>query len=221
MRAWPYTPKNHADGPPLSSGHADPRNPTTPRDSHDALGERRRLRPTGDGQSSSSHGHRSARHQPSSRQRGLRVQRWPVHPSRRRAPLVDLDRIPGRRTNALAGKVTSGASHARLDPGRLLKSPSLVEQNEISHAPPAAPGDINVSGMADIDWVEVVPGEVFCAEVDGVKYAVRRGRAGRFVWTTTAANLPAMTTGEWLSADGARRVCESFIRQGRSQQSTQ
>ena len=34
MRAWPYTPKNHADGPPLSSGHADPRNPTTPRDSH-------------------------------------------------------------------------------------------------------------------------------------------------------------------------------------------
>ena len=35
MRAWPYTPKNHADGPPLSSGHADPRNPTTPRDSHD------------------------------------------------------------------------------------------------------------------------------------------------------------------------------------------
>lgn len=34
MRAWPYTPKNHADGPPLSSGHADPRNSTTPRDSH-------------------------------------------------------------------------------------------------------------------------------------------------------------------------------------------
>ncbi len=34
MRAWPYTPKNHADGPPTRSGHADPRNPTTPWDSH-------------------------------------------------------------------------------------------------------------------------------------------------------------------------------------------
>ena len=27
QRSWSYTPKNHADGPPARSGHADPRKP--------------------------------------------------------------------------------------------------------------------------------------------------------------------------------------------------
>lgn len=42
------------------------------------------------GRAGSSHGHRPARHQPSSRQRGLRLRRSPVHSHRGRTSLVGL-----------------------------------------------------------------------------------------------------------------------------------